>query len=317
MNGKKIFIWISVSLVVILSLISVTLSYLAFKERNKPQEVIVRTEPGEYKVFIPKLPDELKFCGEKVPLNDFDVRERFERELLVNAHWYSATILYLKRANRYFPVIEPILKKYGVPDDFKYMSVIESGLTNAVSPVGAAGFWQLMIPAAKKYGLEINDEVDERFDLEKATEAACKYLLEAHSKYKNWTLAAASYNYGLNGVDRQIGRQKTDNYYNLYLNEETYRFVARILAVKEIFSEPKKFGFEIKTEDLYPEIKTKEIILNSSIKDLADFAAENGTNYKILKIMNPWLRDNQLSNRFKKKYFIKIPVDKEFLLPEY
>lgn len=316
MNRNRIFIWIGVSLIVVLCIASVFISYLAFKERNKPQEVIIKTEPSEYKVFIPKVPDTLDFCGEEVPSNDIDVRERVERELLVNAHWYSAAILYLKRANRWFPVIEPILMKHGIPDDFKYMAVIESGLTNAVSPAGAAGFWQLMEPAAKKYGLEVTKEVDERFNVEKATEAACKYLNDAYSKYGNWTLAAASYNYGLNGVDRQIMRQKTNNYYNLYLNLETYRFIARILAIKEIFEEPKKYGFDLKTEELYPPIETEEKVVNSKIKDLADFAADNGINYKILKLMNPWLRDNYLPNNFKKRYVIKIPKDVDLFAGE-
>jgi membrane-bound lytic murein transglycosylase D len=314
MNKNKIFIWIGVSLLVILCLASAAMSYLAFKERNKPQEVIIKTEPAEYKVFIPEVPKDLEFCGEKVPTNDFDVHERVERELLVNAHWYSATILYLKRANRWFPVIEPILTEYGIPEDFKYMSVIESGLANVSSPAGASGFWQLMEPTAKKYGLEVNDEVDERYNIVKATRAACKYLKEAHAKYGNWTLTAASYNYGLNGVDRQISRQKTDSYYNLYLNMETYRFVARILAIKEIFKDPKKFGFDIKPENLYPPIESKKVIVDSKIKNLTDFAEENGINYKILKIMNPWLRNSTLSNRFGKKYEILIPEEKDFLL---
>ncbi len=314
MNNKKILIWIGVSLIVLISLSAVVMSYLAFKERNKQQTVIFKSEPPEYKVFIPQLPEQMEFCGEKVPLDDIDVRERVERELLVNTHWYSATILYLKRANRWFPVIEPILKKYGIPDDFKYLAVIESGLSNVVSPAGAAGFWQFMEPAGKKHGLEINSGVDERYHVEKATAAACKYLNESHQKYKSWTLSAASYNYGLNGIDRQIDRQKTTNYYNLYLNEETYRFVARILAIKEIFENPTKFGFILKPDELYPVIPSKKIIIKTGIKNLADFAAQNDINYKILKIMNPWLRDKTLINKFGKSYSILIPESDEFLL---
>lgn len=314
MQNTKIFIWIGITIVVLLSLASAVMSYLSFKDRNKQQVVVVKSEPPEYKVFIPSLPEQMDFCGEKVPLNDFDVRERIERELLVNSHWYSATILYIKRANRWFPVIEPILKKYGVPDDFKYLAVIESGLINVVSPAGAAGFWQFMEAAGKKHGLEINKEVDERYNVEMATEAACRYLKESYSKYRNWTLSAASYNYGLNGVDKQISRQETSNYYNLYLNEETYRFVARILAVKEILRNPKKFGFDIKAEELYPQIPVKRIIVKSSINDLVQFAAKNDINYKILKILNPWLRDKKLTNITGKRYTILIPENEEFLL---
>ncbi len=316
MEKKKIFTWIGLSLIVILSLLATVISYLAFKERNIPQRIVVKTETPEYKVFIPKLPGKLDFCGEEVPLNDIDVRERIERELLVNTHWHSASILYLKRANRWFPVIEPILKKHGIPDDFKYMAVIESGLINSVSSVGASGFWQLMEASAKKYGLEITPEVDERYNVEKATEAACKYLKEAYTKYRNWTLTAASYNYGLNGVDKQIGRQRTNNYYNLYLNIETYRFVARIIAVKIIFQNPKNYGFDLKPEDLYPPIETKEILVNSRIKSLVDFAAKEGINYKILKLMNPWLRDNYLPNNFNKKYVIKLPKESDLFAGE-
>ena len=312
MDKNKIFFRIGISLIVILSILSAAMSYFAFKERNEPKEVIIKNVPPEYKIYVPHVPDTLNFCGEQVPLKDIDVHERVERELLVNTHWYSATILYLKRANRWFPVIEPILKKHNIPDDFKYMAVIESGLTNVVSPAGATGFWQFMSSAARKYGLEVNREIDERYNVEKATEAACEYLKEAHLKYHNWTLAAASYNYGLNGVDRQIGRQKTDNYYNLYLNEETYRFVARILAIKEIFKDPKKFGFDLKPDELYPPIETREIVVKSSLKDLADFASKNRINYKILKLMNPWLRNNFLPNKHKKKYLIKIPKDEKF-----
>lgn len=309
MEKKKIFIWLGVSLVVILSLLSITMSYLAFESRKHIQQVVVKTESPEYKVFIPKVPEELDFCGENVPLEDFDVYERIDRELLVNTHWYSATILQIKRAARWFPVIEPILKKYNVPDDFKYMAVIESGLTNVTSPVGATGFWQFMEAAAKKHGLEVSKEVDERYDPEKATVAACKYILESYSRYKNWTLAAASYNHGLNGVDRQISRQRNNDYYNLNLNQETYRFIARIIAVKEIMKDPKKYGFDIPEDELYKPIETKDVVVKKEIKDLVRFAEENGITYKTLKNFNPWLRDTYLPNKSGKTYVIKIPLD--------
>lgn len=311
MNNNKIILGIGIAVLVIITLASLLMSYLAFKGRKHVQQVVVKVEPSEYKVFIPEVPSKLDFCGEKVPLNDLEVKERVERELLVNAYWHSSTILALKRANRWFPVIEPILKKYGIPEDFKFLAVIESGLSNAVSSAGAAGFWQLMEASAKKYGLEVTREVDERFHVEKSTEAACKYLREAYSKYKNWTLTAASYNYGLNGIDLQINRQKTKNYYNLYLNVETFRFIARILTMKEIFSNPKKYGYYLEEDKLYKPIETEEIVVKTPINDIADFAKKHGTNYKVLKLLNPWLRDNYLPNKSRKVYLIKIPKDDE------
>ena len=312
MNKKKIYISVGISLIVVLCLLAAAMSYLAFKYRSHVETVIVKTEPPEYKVFIPTMPVELSFCAEKVPLNDNEVRERIERELLINTFWNSSTILNLKRANRWFPVIEPILRSNGIPNDFKFMAVIESNLTNSVSSAGAAGFWQLTAAASKKYGLEVTDIVDERYNVEKSTKAACEYLKEAYGKYGSWTMAAASYNNGMNGMDRQIYRQKTTNYYNLYLNEETYRFVARILALKIIFTDPKKYGFDLKPEELYGKIETKDIFINTRIPDLANFASKYGINYKILKILNPWLRDNYLPNSFRKQYVIKIPSDNDF-----
>lgn len=312
MNKKNIFLTAAILIIILASFTSLFLSYLAFKERKDVKYVIVKVEPSEDKIFIPSVPDNLNFCGEKVPLHDIDVKERIERELLINAYWYSSTVLAIKRANRWFPVIEPILKRYGIPDDMKYLAVIESNLSNVVSPAGAAGFWQLMEQAALKYGLEITREVDERYNVEKATEAACKYLKEAHSKYKSWTLAAASYNYGMNGIDLQVKRQKTKNYYDLFLNTETYRFVARIIAMKEILTHPEKYGYYLKKEELYQPIETEEININYSINDLVSFAQQHNISYKVLKILNPWLRENYLPNRSRKTYLIKIPKDNTY-----
>lgn len=312
MNKKNIFLTAAILIIILASFTSLFLSYLAFKERKDVKYVIVKVEPSEDKIFIPSVPDNLNFCGEKVPLHDIDVKERIERELLINAYWYSSTVLAIKRANRWFPVIEPILKRYGIPDDMKYLAVIESNLSNVVSPAGAAGFWQLMEQAALKYGLEITREVDERYNVEKATGAACKYLKEAHSKYKSWTLAAASYNYGMNGIDLQVKRQKTKNYYDLFLNTETYRFVARIIAMKEILTHPEKYGYYLKKEELYQPIETEEININYSINDLVGFAQQHNISYKVLKILNPWLRENYLPNRSRKTYLIKIPKDNTY-----
>lgn len=253
-------------------------------------------------------PSDVDFAGEKTPLQISDVRERFDRELLVNANLHSSTILILKRANRAFPIIEPILKQYGVPDDFKYLAVIESALTNAVSPSGAKGVWQFMPDTAKEKGMEVNDIVDERYHLVKSTEAACKYLLAAKQKFGNWTLAAASYNGGMTGVNNKIAEQKVTDYYDLLLTDETSRYVFRILALKEIMKNPALYGFQLSPNELYEIIPTKKIEVDSTIVDLADFAKTQGINYKILKIHNPWMRDKKLSNPLKKKYEIEIPL---------
>ncbi|OYU82015.1 MAG: murein transglycosylase [Flavobacterium sp. BFFFF1] len=254
------------------------------------------------------IPADVDFSGERTPLNITDVRERFERELLVNANLDATTLLIIKRANRAFPVIEPILNKYGVPDDFKYLAVIESGLVNAVSPAGARGVWQFMPETAKERGMEVNEIVDERYHLEKSTEAACKYLLDAKNKFGSWTLAAASYNGGMTGVNKQIELQKVSNYYDLLLNDETSRYVFRILALKEIMKNPEMYGFTIAPQDLYSNIPTRKLEVDTTITDLAAFALEQGINYKILKIHNPWLRDRKLLNAAKKKYIIEIPT---------
>ncbi|WP_295336494.1 lytic transglycosylase domain-containing protein [Flavobacterium sp.] len=254
-------------------------------------------------------PSEVDFAGEKAPLQISDVRERLDRELLINANLDATTALIIKRANRVFPIIEPILAKYGVPDDFKYLAVIESGLVNAVSSAGARGVWQFMPETAKEKGMEVNDVVDERYHLEKSTEAACRYLLVAKEKFGSWTLAAASYNGGMNGINKRIEEQKVNNYYDLALTEETSRYVFRILALKEIMRQPAKYGFSIYSSDLYTRIPTKKVPVDSSITDLTGFAISQGINYKILKIHNPWLRDKKLVNPTKKRYEIEIPLE--------
>lgn len=253
-------------------------------------------------------PAEIDFAGEKTPLNITDVRERFDRELLVNANLDASTRLIIKRANRAFPVIEPILKRYGVPDDFKYLAVIESGLVNVVSPAGARGVWQFMPETGKQYGLEVNDIVDERYHLEKSTEAACKYLLAAKEKFGSWTLAAASYNGGVTGVNKQITFQGVTDYYDLLLTEETSRYVFRILALKEIMKNPAQYNFNLLPGELYHVIPAKQIDVTASVPDLAIFAKEQGINYKILKLHNPWLRDRKLDVAAGKMYKLEIPT---------
>lgn len=250
----------------------------------------------------------LNFADEKVPIHISDVSERFDRELIINEFYQSNTNLVIRRANRVFPIIEPILKKYNVPDDFKYLAVIESSLTNVVSPAGARGVWQFMPATAKEFGMEVNESVDERYDLVKSTEAACKYLVDAKAKLGSWTLAAASFNGGIAGIQKQIDFQKVNNYYDLLLTEETSRYVFRILALKEIMLNPTMFGFNIEKDKLYEKIPTRNIEVDSSINNLADFAIKQGINYKVLKIQNPWLRDRKLLNPTKKVYTIEIPT---------
>ena len=251
----------------------------------------------------------MDFAGEEVPTFMADVQERLDKEMITNMNYHTNTTLVIKRANKVFPIIEPILKKYGVPDDFKYLAVIESSLVNAVSPAGARGVWQFMPATAKEKGMEVSDEVDERYHLEKSTEAACKYLLVAKEKFGSWTLAAASYNGGMNGISKKMEEQEVTNYYDLLLTEETSRYVFRILALKEIMKNSDKYGFRIPNEALYYAIPTKKIVIDTTITDLAKFAKIQGVNYKILKIHNPWLRDKKLINPSKKKYEIEIPTE--------
>ena len=270
--------------------------------RNKTEETL--KAGSQYTI-----PTEIDFAGEKTPLNITDVRERFDRELLTNANLHATTQLIIKRANRAFPVIEPILQRYGVPDDFKYLAVAESGLVNAISSAGARGVWQFMPETGKERGLEINDRVDERYHLEKSTEAACKYLLDAKARFGSWTLAAASYNGGFGGVNKQISFQGVNNYYDLLLTEETARYVYRILALKEIMQNPARYNFNLLPEDLYHPIAVKYVDVTASIPDLAVFAKEQGINYKVLKIHNPWLRDRNLTVAPGKTYKIEIPTE--------
>jgi len=264
--------------------------------------------PQDYKIVSPPIPDQLDFAGEKVPLDNFEVKERIDREFIVNTYYHSYMIISIKRANRYFPVIEPVLKQYGIPDDFKYVAVIESGLSNVISPANAVGFWQFVEDTGRKYGLEINDEVDQRYDVQKSTEAACLYIKDAHDRFGSWTMAAASFNMGTNGVEKQMARQKTNNYYNLVLSDETSRYVARIIAMKTILQDPEKYGFDIKQEDLYPQLPVYHVTVSEPIPNLADFAISKGVNYKILKLYNPWLRDIVLTNKEHKSYTIDFPV---------
>lgn len=274
---------------------------------NGPKSVIARTKAVE-------VPKEIDFAGETVPVNDVDVYERLDRELIINTYLHSSTILNFKRANKYFPVIEPILKEYGVPDDFKYLAVIESNLQNVTSSAGAKGIWQFMQVTAKQYGLEVNSSVDERYHLEKSTIAACKYLIDAKSKFGSWTLAAASYNAGLAGINSKLTNQEVTDYYNLLLNSETSRYLFRIIALKQIMQNPEKYGFDFLPEDFYQYTPNHKIEIDSSINNLTKFATEQGINLRILKRHNPWLLVNSLVNNARKKYEIEIPENGFYVL---
>jgi hypothetical protein len=265
-------------------------------------------ERTTYKVGAWETPRYLSFAGEVVPINNIDVREKYDREILVNTYWHSQSILLIKRSSRWFPIIEPILKEQGIPNDFKYLAVIESGLDlNARSPSGAVGFWQFLKGTGKEYGLKINSEIDERRHLIKSTLAACKYLKNAKEKLGNWTLAASGFNAGVPKIKRQMEKQKAKSYYSLYLNTETSRYVYRILALKEVFNNMYKYGFDIKKEDLYMPYQTKDIKVNEPISNIPDFAKKHNTSYKMLKILNPWLMKTYLSNPDSLDYTILIP----------
>lgn len=236
---------------------------------------------------------------------------------MVNTYWQSQTLLLIKKSKRYFSVIEPILEKNGIPKDFKYLPLIESGFSNVVSPSGAAGFWQFKEETAKELGLIVNKEVDERYNLSKSTEAACKFLIKSYLIYHSWTLAAASYNNGRHAINIQIDKQKIKNYYDLLLNDETARYIFRILAIKTILNNPEKYGFYLKDSDYYGSFKLDTVKVDSSVKSFADFAKLYNLNYKMLKFFNPWLRDNFLTNKEKRTYYINIPVNlnRQIIIP--
>jgi hypothetical protein len=253
------------------------------------------------------LPEKVSFAGEEMPLQNFDTRESLDRELNATAYRHGSTILTVKRAGRYFPEIEKILRENGIPDDFKYLACAESDLSNVVSPAGATGFWQIMEGTGKEYGMTINKEIDDRYNLEKSTLFACNYFRKAYEKYGSWTMAAASYNNGFNGLDEQVSIQKETDYYNLLLNDETARYLFRIVSLKLIISDPSKYGFNIGPEDTYRPVPYREVEVDTTIASFEQFARYFDTNYKILKFLNPWLRKPFLTNNDGREYVIRIP----------
>ncbi len=260
-----------------------------------------------YSIRAISIPKDLNFAGEKVPFTDPEVMERVDREFLVNTYWQSNALLLMKRANKYFPIIEPILAKNNIPDDFKYLAVAESGLQNVVSPAGATGFWQILKATGREYGLEVNSNVDERYHIEKATQAACEYLNRWKKRFGTWTLTAAAYNAGPGGIQKYMDIQKTDDYYDLLLGEETGRYVFRIMAIKEIISNPDTYGFAVDKDDFYNAVPTFSVEVDEPVASWADFASDYEISYKVLKRHNPWLREPHLNNASKKKYSIEIP----------
>lgn len=290
----------------LLSIVSITILFVNAIHKSEI-EPIANTHKT-YKIKALKLPSKMSFAGERVPLEIADVKERMDRELLVNTYWQSNGLLLLKRAHKYFPVLEPLLKKHGLPDDFKFLALAESGFTDETSSAGAAGMWHFMKATGKEYNLEINSNVDERYNIEKSTKVAAEYLRSSQDRFNSWTLAAAAYNAGNYGVSRRLEAQKVTTYYDAKLANETERYVFRILALKEILSNPEKYGFVFDQEDLYTMPKTYTIKVDTAITNIASFAKGFGINYKEFKIHNPWLRENKLNNKSNKVYEIKIPV---------
>ena len=302
-----------------LSIIAIVLASVAisgeafiFATRNdtSADELLQQAIRADYRVYAPPLPDTLSFCGERVPLNIYYVREGLDRELVSNMYYQSNTLFCIKRSARVFPTIERILREEGVPQDMKYLCVIESGLQNVTSPAGAGGYWQFMKASGQKYGLEISDEVDMRNDLEASTRAACRYLKDLRQRFGGWTEAAAAYNCGENGLDRRLANQRQQSYYELLLNAETQRYVYRILALKLILQHPQDYGYTVRRCDTYPELPSDEAHLDGQNVDLVQFAADHGTSYKMLRTLNPWLTTDKLKNKAGRTYTVRIPAKK-------
>ncbi len=297
---------ISLGLIMILTMV---LQLFTFSTRVVGDDEHKQLFKSKYQIFALEIPTDLHFADEKLPMNDFEVFERMDRELTVNTYWQTQTILIHKRANRWFPIIEPILKRNGIPNDFKYIPVIETGFLNLTSPAGAVGFWQFMEGTAKELGLEVNNQVDERYHVEKSTQAACDYFNKLYKELGSWTLVAAAYNMGPTAIKTQLSRQDAKNYYDLILNQETARYVFRIVAMKEIMQHPEEYGYSIRKKDLYSLIPTYTIKVDTSIQDFAKFSAHLDVNYKTLKTFNPWLREAFLENKENKSYYIQLPKE--------
>lgn len=273
---------------------------------NSSQIMDDETSANGFMITSPYIPKAMEFAGEEIPLDNQTVRESLDRELITVSNQHTLTLLSMKRAARWFPVIEPILKEEGLPDDFKYLCVAESNLQNVVSSAKAAGFWQFMEKTAGLYGLEVREEVDERYNVELATRAACKYLIGSKNRLGTWSLAAAAYNMGENGVKNQMAAQSCSTYWNLYLNQETARYMYRILAYKLVMESPERYHFRLYADELYQPVEYDTVMVTKTVESLYDFAKGNNITYKELKELNPWLRAKKLTVA-SKSYVLKIP----------
>ena len=290
------------------SILLISLVLISFKQPNQTS-IITYGEPSSFKVHALHVPSQVNFAGELMQLDEDDLMERMDKELLVNTYWQSNTLLMMKRANKFFPQIERILKEEEVPDDFKYLALIESGLENLRSPAGAKGFWQILRTTGREYGLEVNSNVDERYNIELSTRMACAYLKKAKERLGSWTLAAASYNRGIAGINRILKKQQADNYYDLLLGTETKRYMFRILAVKEIMQAPERYGFFVEDAQLYSPLEYRTVAVDTAITNIVRFSKQIGVNYKTMKIYNPWLLQNHLNNKSRKLYHIALPTE--------
>jgi len=261
----------------------------------------------DQEIRVPSLPDTLSFAGEETPLAYFDVREALQRELTSLCFQHSTMIYVLRLHNRYGPVIKKALKEEGLHEDFYYLCVTESMLQPLVSPANAAGYWQFLATTAKEYGLTVNNEVDERYDVEKSTRAAAAYLKKAYAEFGSWTLAAAAYNTGIKNVRERVAIQSLNNYYDMQFVPETARYVYRILAYKLLMTRPQVYGYFLEEADLFPPFEYDEVMVSGAVENWSVFAAEHGTNFKLLKMMNEWIRSNKLDNLQKKTYLVKVP----------
>ncbi|MDR2835390.1 MAG: lytic transglycosylase domain-containing protein [Bacteroidales bacterium] len=282
----------------------------AFDDTTKNVEKTKKHYTNPSKVYSPYIPDSVFFCDEKVPIEIDNIYEALDYELIINMYRHSSTLIYLKRANKYFPEIEKFLEENNLPDDIKYLCVAESGLENGISSSGAVGFWQFMKKTGTEFGLTINNDVDERYNTKLSMNAAGNFLKQSYRKFGSWSLATASYNMGVSGLQKDISNQKINSYWDLYLNKETSRYIFRILALKIIMNNPKIYGYEISDDELYKVHETYSITIDTTINDLVQFAFDNNINYKILKYYNPWLISNQLINKEKKTYEIILPIKK-------
>ena len=301
---------LTIAAIVLASLAMIGEVFIFATTRESNDDVHRKAIKANYHIYAPVLPDTLYFAGERVPMNIYYVRESMDRELMVNMYWHSNILLYMKRAGRFFPVIEPILKKNGVPEDFKYLCVIEGGLQNVTSSAKAQGYWQFIKSTGEKYGLTINDEIDMRNNIEASTEAACRYLKDLKQRFGSWTSAAAAYNCGEGGLGRRYKLESVNSYYDVRLNPETARYVFRILAVKQIMQHPQDYGIYIRQCDLYPPIPTQTATLSGRDIDLYEYARQHNCSYKMLRELNPWLINETIKNKADRTYTVKLPVKK-------